>query len=259
MNYRLDSFELFSTAFPAFPLYPPSRSRTGGGAPTGAGGAGGAVGPGCQLRAQERSQNHGCGLVLERYGPRRPLRVGSHVAGRRGCRGGWCLPPLCPVVAPGDVRSSYQLGDGRRYGAAPAMGGGGLRNWGEPRCTLGGGRRRLPQPGGGGAGVGPAHGGPAAQERGLRFPYTGSTRGGQTVTDSSTVASTATTRRAWPVRLWTTIRSTFTRGLALPVTGSPCPAPRCRPADDGRSTPVQHRPGFGNGTRLSVVRCPFPN
>ena len=70
----------------------------------------------------------------------------------------------------------------------------------------------------------------------LRFPYTGLTNGDRAAAGSSTAA----TRRTWPAR----------RGGG--------PVPRGRPADNGGGALVQHRPGLGTGTHLSVVRCPFP-
>ena len=77
----------------------------------------GVAGPGCQLRAQVRSRDLGCGLVLERHSSRRPLRPGGKAAGVSGCQGRGCPSFLCPPV-PG--HRPLASGDGRRRGPVPA-------------------------------------------------------------------------------------------------------------------------------------------
>ena len=183
----------------AFPFARPGRGRPGGAAPaTGRG----AVGPGRQLRAQERAQDVGSGLVLERHGPRRAPGVGGLPAGRGGRRGGRRLPPLCPAVpghrpvAPPDQRGGHRPGDDRRGGPGLAAGGAGRRGWGDSPGTLGGGRRQARHQGlcGGDAEAGPAHGGAAAQgPRSCTSATPGPTHGGPAANGNSTDASTAAT------------------------------------------------------------------
>lgn len=79
----------------ALPLRALGRRHLGGGAFSGAGEAGGATGPGCQLRVEE--WDLGDRLVLARHGARCALEAGRYAAGGRGCGRGY---PLCTRQSP---------------------------------------------------------------------------------------------------------------------------------------------------------------